>query len=402
MQESTIAVEEVDAKRGQASPLRYQPFLAIANGKLAMLLFLSTEVMFFTALLSSYLVLRFAEPSWPTQKAMHVEWWLGSINTGILIASTIALSVSLRNAKLDRPATAKLWVLIAIGLGIVFTGIKGYEYSEKFSAGFFPARSGGFVYDLADENYLSKTAESINLDISLAGERQNELENQDLESQLDLIRSGLVEWTQYKVGRSADRDRKQMAMDALAYQIYRIDERERIEVYLKDENEEVAAEIERLEDVLKQANSELKSTQEAIQILIPKIESQDPEVAEEYARLSSQAEVQTKSIESSRKQITPLKNRLALGGKLESSQGVNSEFGIRLPMVIPGGKAWINTYFMLSVFHLAHLIIGLVVLVCWLFIRFDSTKAYLLENFSLYWHFVDLVWIVIFAIIYFS
>ncbi|MFO0260300.1 MAG: hypothetical protein ACK53V_01640, partial [Planctomycetota bacterium] len=48
--------------------------LPVSNGKLAMWLFLSTEVMFFAALLGSYLVLRWSAPGgeWPDRHAVHV------------------------------------------------------------------------------------------------------------------------------------------------------------------------------------------------------------------------------------------------------------------------------------------------------------------------------------------
>jgi len=43
--------------------LQYQPGLPLTRGKLIMWLFLSTEIMFFAALLGSYIVLRFGAQS---------------------------------------------------------------------------------------------------------------------------------------------------------------------------------------------------------------------------------------------------------------------------------------------------------------------------------------------------
>ena len=42
--------------------LQYQPGLPLPNGKLFMWLFLSTEIMFFAALIGMYIVLRFGAP----------------------------------------------------------------------------------------------------------------------------------------------------------------------------------------------------------------------------------------------------------------------------------------------------------------------------------------------------
>jgi cytochrome c oxidase subunit III len=46
--------------------VRYQPVLPISTGKFAMWLFLATEIMFFTGLIGSYIVLRAGSKTWPT------------------------------------------------------------------------------------------------------------------------------------------------------------------------------------------------------------------------------------------------------------------------------------------------------------------------------------------------
>ncbi len=46
--------------------VRYHPVLPISTGKFAMWLFLATEIMFFTGLIGSYLVLRMGAKHWPT------------------------------------------------------------------------------------------------------------------------------------------------------------------------------------------------------------------------------------------------------------------------------------------------------------------------------------------------
>ena len=99
--------------------------------------------------------------------------------------------------------------------------------------------------------------------------------------------------------------------------------------------------------------------------------------------------------------MLPLKNRIEAVDVLKAAEeGINESEGVLLPMVIPGGKTWANTYFLLTGFHLLHLVVGLGVLLGWLFVRFGKSRVHLLNNFSLYWHFVDFVWLVIFVIIY--
>ena len=73
---------------------------------------------------------------------------------------------------------------------------------------------------------------------------------------------------------------------------------------------------------------------------------------------------------------------------------------LRLPIMIPGGPMWASTYFLLTGFHAIHVLVGLIVFVLMLFTTLDRSKAGLVENIGLYWHFVDLVWIFLFPLLY--
>jgi cytochrome c oxidase subunit 3 len=73
---------------------------------------------------------------------------------------------------------------------------------------------------------------------------------------------------------------------------------------------------------------------------------------------------------------------------------------LKLPIRIPGGNMWASTYFLLTGFHAIHVLVGLIAFVLMLFARLDATKAGLVENVGLYWHFVDLVWIFLFPLLY--
>src|SRR5205823_4108492 len=73
---------------------------------------------------------------------------------------------------------------------------------------------------------------------------------------------------------------------------------------------------------------------------------------------------------------------------------------LHLPMVIPSGNMWASTYFLLTGFHAIHVIVGLIAFVLVLLYKLDHTKAHIIENIGLYWHFVDLVWIFLFSLLY--
>src|SRR5215471_3206746 len=73
--------------------------LPMPNGKLAMWMFLVTEIMFFTALIGTYMILRNSTPDtptgqglkWPTPHQVHLVEEYGAINTFVLICSSLTV-----------------------------------------------------------------------------------------------------------------------------------------------------------------------------------------------------------------------------------------------------------------------------------------------------------------------
>src|SRR5438067_13598684 len=69
--------------------------LPLSNGKLAMWLFLVTEIMFFTGLIGTYVLLRNGTPTadypWPAPHDVHLVEWIGAFNTFVLICSSVTV-----------------------------------------------------------------------------------------------------------------------------------------------------------------------------------------------------------------------------------------------------------------------------------------------------------------------
>ena len=143
--------------------LEYQRALPIPNGKLAVWLFLSTEIMFFAALIGTYIVFRFGAPAgtWPTPHAVHLKEWLGALNTTVLICSSITIVFALEAARKDHSAAAKKWMLATLLLGCGFLGVKSYEYYGKFQHGIYPSPMGSKMHDRSDVYYLSEVSEKV-------------------------------------------------------------------------------------------------------------------------------------------------------------------------------------------------------------------------------------------------
>jgi heme/copper-type cytochrome/quinol oxidase subunit 3 len=90
-----------------------------------------------------------------------------------------------------------------------------------------------------------------------------------------------------------------------------------------------------------------------------------------------------------------------LAGGHNTHQGLNDEYSwLHLPILIPSGNMWASTYFLLTGFHAIHVAVGLVIFAFMLFMTLDIRRAGFVENIGLYWHFVDLVWIFLFPLLY--
>ena len=115
-----------------------QTATGIPSGKLGMWVFLASEVMFFTGLIGAYLVLRMGHPAWPGHEG-HLSVPIGTMNTLILIGSSVTIVLALAASERQALGHARWWLLATILLGLSFLGIKGFEYAAKFSHHIFPS-----------------------------------------------------------------------------------------------------------------------------------------------------------------------------------------------------------------------------------------------------------------------
>ena len=110
------------------------------NAKLGILLFLSSEVMLFGALFSTYVLLRINATDWPLGASI-LNVPLGALNTVILISSSITMILSWTSLKSNNFGGFKKYLAITLLLTVAFLAIKAYEYSVKFHHHLFPEHS---------------------------------------------------------------------------------------------------------------------------------------------------------------------------------------------------------------------------------------------------------------------
>lgn len=108
---------------------------------LGMWAFLAQEVMFFGGLFATYIVYRLEYPEAFRQGSAELSVQLGTINTVVLIGSSLTMALAVRAAQLGKRSAIVLNILLTMVLACVFLGIKYHEYSHKFDHGLVPGLS---------------------------------------------------------------------------------------------------------------------------------------------------------------------------------------------------------------------------------------------------------------------
>jgi cytochrome c oxidase subunit 3 len=138
----------------------------VSNGKLAMWIFLATEIMFFTGLIGTYLILRNGQPSsgrpWPTPEQVHLVEWIGALNTFVLICSSLTVVLAHWEIGRGNVSKATTYIAVTLALGAVFLVIKAFEYNSKFEHQILPGRIFERLDGPAGPDYVAKIREQLN------------------------------------------------------------------------------------------------------------------------------------------------------------------------------------------------------------------------------------------------
>jgi cytochrome c oxidase subunit 3 len=103
--------------------------------------FLVTEIMFFAGLFLAYIVYRYAYPHSFEIASRHTSLIYGTINTAVLLTSSLTMALAVHAAQEGRSRTSVRFLLITILFAASFMGIKGVEYHEHFSGHEVPGSS---------------------------------------------------------------------------------------------------------------------------------------------------------------------------------------------------------------------------------------------------------------------
>ena len=112
---------------------------------LGMWTFLITEVLFFGAMFASYAIYRSLYHAAFESTSRYMDVTLGGFNTAVLICSSFTMVLAVRSAQLGRKKALIGFLLATMILGLVFLGVKAYEYHSKWVEHLVPGL--GFHYD---------------------------------------------------------------------------------------------------------------------------------------------------------------------------------------------------------------------------------------------------------------
>jgi cytochrome c oxidase subunit 3 len=99
---------------------------------LGMWVFLVTEVLFFGGLFATYMVYRSWCPDAFAAASHELDVTLGTINTVVLITSSLTMALAVHAAQLGQRKALLLFLILTMVLGGAFLGIKSVEYYHKF------------------------------------------------------------------------------------------------------------------------------------------------------------------------------------------------------------------------------------------------------------------------------
>jgi cytochrome c oxidase subunit 3 len=111
---------------------------------MGMWVFLATEVLFFGGLFTVYTVYRVIFPGAWDAGSRILDLNLGTLNTAVLLASSLTMAIALHAARLGHRRTMVFFLLVTASLGTLFLGVKGFEYYHKYAEHLLP----GFGFQL--------------------------------------------------------------------------------------------------------------------------------------------------------------------------------------------------------------------------------------------------------------
>jgi cytochrome c oxidase subunit 3 len=288
---------------------------------------------------------------------------MGAVNTFVLICSSFTVVMAHWELGRRNVSRAVVYIAVTLVLGLVFMGIKAVEYYAKFQHGILPGR----IYEKLDGpmgveylRHVTKQLEHLARHPLEAGGNY-ETSKEDADELLAEIGKGL------SAQRVSDRIRGLEGI--MAYPAFK--------------------EAKKLQG---------KQFTEAVLVRLDEIILEPAR-----HRASRQAVTACKDLREDMRKGEGLPEeevRKRIKGILGEEEGLDPHLSYEIPF----GNMWASCYFAMTGFHALHVFGGLVVFAVILIMAARGILAPrhepMLEYIGLYWHFVDIVWIFLFPLLY--
>ncbi len=121
------------------------PEPVVSNARIAVLMFIVAELMFFAGLIGAFIVFRVSSEAWPPPFQPRLPADVTAVNTAVLLLSGFFMQRALGAARAGKSALLARRLTLTVSLGIIFLAIQGYEwirligYGLKLSSGVYGA-----------------------------------------------------------------------------------------------------------------------------------------------------------------------------------------------------------------------------------------------------------------------
>ena len=109
----------------------------IPTGKIGVWWFLASEITVFGGFIASYVVVRLGSAGW-SEAASHLNFSLAMINTFVLLTSSLTMVLAFAAVEERAPKRLRTFLCLTILMGLIFLGIKAFEYTGEIVKGFTP------------------------------------------------------------------------------------------------------------------------------------------------------------------------------------------------------------------------------------------------------------------------
>jgi heme/copper-type cytochrome/quinol oxidase subunit 3 len=132
-----------------APPVRPNAPIA-SNARVATVMFLAAEAMFFAGLIGAFIVFRIGSAVWPPPFQPRLPVAITGVNTVILLLSAVTMHIALRCVRLGAIRRASRLIAMTAAMGGVFLLIQGWEWARLIHFGLTVSSSiyGGLFYTL--------------------------------------------------------------------------------------------------------------------------------------------------------------------------------------------------------------------------------------------------------------